>query len=388
MHDTGQTSRKLSIFGLICGFAVGVRLAVHQLMTKALPFSIALAVGMAFQSTPSVVARQSPTVSTKERLDVIKRAQVWQATNVAAMNLRQGPPQNTFSGDVVTCDYVDKKFGGRTPKFGCRMSGHERVLKVRYGRNNNEVYAGVAATRLLWALGFGADGLYPVRVICRGCPPAIAAEGAVSGSGAVTLDTAAIEDAFGGEEIEARGATAGWSWDELDQVDDKAGGASVKQRDALKLLAVLIQHSDNKPEQQRLVCLDGGDSRRELADCPSPFMMIHDVGVTFGRANLLNRPDVGSVNLEEWAKTPVWKTPEHCVANLSASQTGTMQNPVISEGGRRFLADLLAQLSDRQLHDMFAVARFDQKSSGGAPIDAWVAAFKQKRHEIAALRCR
>jgi len=28
----------------------------------------------------------------------------------------------------------------------------------------------VAATRLLWALGFPADGMYPVRVICRGTP--------------------------------------------------------------------------------------------------------------------------------------------------------------------------------------------------------------------------
>ena len=35
---------------------------------------------------------------------------------------------------------------------------------------NGEVYAEVAATRLLWALGFGADRVYPVTVVCKGCP--------------------------------------------------------------------------------------------------------------------------------------------------------------------------------------------------------------------------
>ena len=32
-------------------------------------------------------------------------------------------------------------------------------------------------------------------------------------------------------------------------------GAPRAQRDALKLLAVFLQHTDRKPEQQRIVCL-------------------------------------------------------------------------------------------------------------------------------------
>ena len=40
---------------------------------------------------------------------------------------------------------------------------------MKYGRYNGEVYAEVAATRLLWALGFPADRNYPVRVVCAGC---------------------------------------------------------------------------------------------------------------------------------------------------------------------------------------------------------------------------
>ena len=155
-----------------------------------------------------------------------------------------------------------------------------------------------------------------------------------------------------------------------------------------KLLAVLIQHTDNKAEQQRLVCLDGGKTRPALAACRHPFMMIHDLGLTFGRANLFNRAGAGSVNFEEWSKTPVWKDAARCVGNLSASQTGTLDDPVISEGGRQFLANLLGQITDRQLHDLFSTAGFAEKPSGSAPIASWVTAFKHKRDEISSMHCR
>ena len=45
------------------------------------------------------------------------------------------------------------------------------VVKVKYGENNGEVFAEVAASRLFWALGFPVDRIYPVKVLCRNCPP-------------------------------------------------------------------------------------------------------------------------------------------------------------------------------------------------------------------------
>src|ERR1041384_2417867 len=108
-----------------------------------------------------------------ERDAALARAQVWTPTRVATMDVRIGPRgRGSFAPEqTVTCDYVDTKLPGNTPKFACRIDGDE--VKIRYGRTNGEVYAGVAATRLLWALGFGADALYPVHVICRGCPPTL-----------------------------------------------------------------------------------------------------------------------------------------------------------------------------------------------------------------------
>jgi len=325
-----------------------------------------------------------------ERAALIRRAQVWKATDVAAMDIKAGPRlEGAFApGETVTCDYVQERFSGKTPKFACAITQGDKV-KVRYGRENGEVYAGVAATRLLWTLGFGADALYPVHVVCRGCPAGLATEGKIE-PGQVVFDVAAIERKLPGADLETRGGGQGWAWTELDLVNERAGGPPLEQRDALKLIAVFLQHTDNKPEQQRLICLDP-TLEHGAAGCLEPFMLIHDLGLTFGRANLLNRQSVGSVNLENWAKTPIWQDRERCMANLSQSQTGTLSDPVISEGGRKFLANLLSQLSDRQLQDLFEVARFPERTLsegiGGWPVPAWVEAFKQKRDDITGTIC-
>src|ERR1700741_4906280 len=104
----------------------------------------------------------------------IARAALWNATDVAAMNLKDGP---RGAGDfpfraLVECNYLDKKLDGDSPKFACTI-GHDDEVKVKFGGNNGEVFGEVLATRLLWALGFGADRMYPVNVICHGCPEAL-----------------------------------------------------------------------------------------------------------------------------------------------------------------------------------------------------------------------
>lgn len=326
-------------------------------------------------------------VSRKERDAAIRHAQLWTATDIPSMNLRTGPKRDGFGpDDIVTCHYVEKDFGGNTLKFGCQRDGDDDVMKVRSGRDNGEVYANVAATRILWALGFGADAVYPVRVVCEGCPGKMAAEGAAA-PGGVTFDIAAIEQKFPGHDIDAHNNEPGWAWADLDKIDEQSGGASTSERDALRLLAVFLQHTDNKPQQQRLVCR-GKDFNPETGACAQPFMMIHDVGQTFGRANLFDRAALSSVNYERWSTAAIWNDTERCIGNLAPSQRGTLSDPIISEGGRKFLSDLLSQLSDRQLADAFSVARFDRKPHGGAPIDDWVAAFKHKREEIDSVRCR
>jgi hypothetical protein len=91
-------------------------------------------------------------------------------------------------------------------------------------------------------------------------------------------------------------------------------------------------------------------------------MMMHDVGLTFGHANFANRMSIGSVNFDEWSTTPIWRNAKACVGHMSQSHAGTFGNPKDSEAGRQFLADLLVQLTDRQLRDLFDVARRPSES--------------------------
>lgn len=349
--------------------------------------ALSLSTACAMKASPKAGALDEATHAA-----IVGRAEVWKPTRVRSMNLRTGPPgPGAFKpNELVHCKYVQREMGGNTPKFACILPNGDEV-RVKYGRDNGEVFAEVAATRLLWALGFGADRVYPVRVACTGCPPM---DDESSDPRTVRTRTrfeyAAIERRMPGREIDGPDGS-GWSWDELNAVSPRAGSQALAHRDALTLLAVMIQHTDSKRQQQRLVC-QGAPRARADAACARPFLFISDVGKTFGKANIFNRDKPGSVNLEAWARTPVWAGDTGCTANLPKSLTGTLENPTISEQGRRFLAGLLVQLSDKQLYDLFDVARFpDREGSPDATrrdeVRAWVNAFKQKVQEVAGRAC-
>ena len=364
--------------------------------------------------------RKDPYATPEMRRAAIQRAQVWAPSDVPSRDLRIGPegPGAFPPNATINCNHLAKKMDGSTPKFACVIPPDDE-LKVKYGKHNGEVYAEVAAARLLWALGFGAERVYPVRVVCKGCPPPILHD----------TDVASVERKMPGTDIDTSHIT-GWAWPELDLVDPAAGGAPRAQRDALKLLATLIQHTDSKPEQQRLICMpkhadpevetkaeekkekkeeqkelkkeekkdvkreeQGKEAKNGGGACAETFMMVHDLGQTFGHANVFNRSSVGSVNLKEWSRAPVWQDPARCIAYLPKSNSGSLESPRISEEGRQFLANLLTQLTDAQLHDLFEVARFPQRwdpaenPENAATVEQWVDAFKKKRDAVVNHQC-
>ena len=333
-----------------------------------------------------------PNLLTKSsRLAFIQKAQVWRPTDIPGMNLREGPRgAGSFRpNELVTCDYVERPKSGTTPKFHCALADGE-IVKVRYGAHNGEIVGSVIATRLLWALGFAADRVYPVRVRCRGCAPD-PWHGGAHGGEVHEFDPAVIERKATGHEMWEGRKPAGWAWKELDLVDEAQGGAPREQRDALRLLAVFMQHSDTHNAQQKLLCLP--DGLTAAGDCEKPFMLLHDVGKTFGHSSLFNRMGSSSVNFDAWSQTPIWRNRTDCVGYLSKSYSGTLGDPHISDAGRQFLLALLQQLTDRQLNDLFDVAGVDRQNaplraaSLHSSVDEWVAAFKSKRDEIATHVC-
>lgn len=344
-----------------------------------------------------VAATRLSAVAPSTRLAYLKRAQVWSATPTSTLDLEAGPAIKGAlpTGAEITCDYSEppQALGGVTPKFYCRRG--DDVLKVRYGAGNGEVYASIAGSRLFWALGFGADAQYPVRITCRNCPidpwlwktPQRVPE--------QRFDPATVERRFPGVTIESH-ESEGWKWTELDEVEPAAGGAPLAHRDALKLLAVFVQHGDNGSDQQRLICLPEGVHRGpEGETCSRPFLVVHDLGATFGGAGRLTRNGSAKLQLSEWSQKPIFKDREKCIADLRDSIHGDMHDPYIHEAGRRFLSERLALLSRRQIRDLFTAARVEEhkemvEENGRerpVTVDDWVEVFLRKRAEIANERC-
>ena len=366
--------------------------------------------------------------SPKDRLAAMHMALLYAPRAVADADIITGPEQDKKQfqlhfNDKVICDFATpgSQMGGKTQKFACKITRvesangqvqtltpdmEEEPVKVKFGSDDNEVYAEVVATRLMWALGYYADAWFSVRVECHNCP-----ENPESGSGAVgtkTFDPATIVRKFPWHKMtEAGKDDQGWSWKEL----DTANGRPTYERDGLKLLASFMQHSDNKPPQQRLVChKENIDSTTQppTTTCDKSVMLVQDVGATFGTGGAFTGNSSAKMNLNGWSNLAVWKKvgtdakPAQCQAILhkSLSAHDGLGDPMISEEGRRFDAGLMCQLSDHQIEDLFRASRvaempeFHNKDGSfktgvdeASILRHWVEAFKKKREELASGRC-
>ena len=425
---------------------------------------LVLTAAIVFLCIPSAAwgaAQDGPTrlaVSKQERLHQLEQAQILIDRETGTLDLLTGPIDGlTFDpATVVACEYhlPGARLGGATPKFLCRVGG--TVYKVKYlpsahygttsknGRSaDREIYAEVAATRLFWALGFGADQVFLTTVICHGCPasphdgPNEREQRTRAYSRSVRpIGIALIERRFAGLPI-AAGGSEGWTWSELHQHAGRADastpplaapesanrGPSIReQAEALQLLQVFVQHGDCKPEQQRLVCLPGGAVPRSSdaatrsstvghspdADddeaagglghvCQSPFALVDDLGATFGGAGAFTGSGA-KMSLSNWAKKPVFDETTYrttggvCRGVLAPSMScsGGIENPLITEAGRQLLLNRLRQLSDAQLRDLFVAARVTDFCDDAAEcgVEAWVAVFKDKVSQIATHPCR
>lgn len=318
----------------------------------------------------------------------LRQARVWKATDVAAADLSANPPDPTglLSEPIVRCRYLSEPARGTTQKFNCVMPDGE-VVKVKYG-HTGEIQAELAATRLLTALGFGADRMYLIpRLRCYGClrTPFYAAWAldylhlrdrvmhTVPLDAYTDFDWVAVERHFDGAAIETSDRK-GWEWIELDNIDPSAG-ATRAERDALRLAAMLLAHWDNKASNQRLVCLSdpAGSDRR----CPRPFALIQDLGATFGP---------NKVDLDNWKQAPIWIDRARCTVSMRPFpyDGATFHDREISEAGRHLMVRQLAALGDRQLVTLFTAARFAEFSGHGAggDVNAWARVLRAKIQDI------
>jgi hypothetical protein len=332
-------------------------------------------------------AREARVLSPAARHEALRRAKVRTRTRAANFDFAMNPPDPSglLSAPLVTCQYRGKEAHGTTPKFDCVLQDGE-VVKVKYGPTA-EIPAEIAASRLLSAIGFGADRVYLVpRVRCYGCgrSPFYAAwildrfhlrralTDALPAGGYTDFEWAAVERPFPGVEVETEDGS-GWAWYELDTIDSTVG-ATRAEVDALRLAAVFVGHWDNKSENQRLVCADTPVSGR----CAEPFAFIQDLGSSFGPRKL---------DLNRWQQTPVWADRDRCRVSMRDMPYagGTFGDVEISEEGRQLLARELTRLTEAQIVTLFSAARVPEFAATGAAADAraWAAAFRAKVRQIA-----
>ena len=314
---------------------------------------------------------------------------------------------------------------------------YDALVEVTDGskNGNREVFSAVAESRLLWALGFNSDPIYPILIDCRDCP-----KDPMSGKGPREQHSylAIYQPQFSDLVMVDRSEqNQGWRWGELGRAIDSLPDGDLRSRqrqhfDALMLMGVILQHGDRKPEQQRLGCHGGlnleagevrplsvrGDKEDSLAvfferpgatACDSPDVVVQDVGATFGGAGRTSNDSTAKMNLKKWTARPVFHpaskgepglVPE-CRGQLIVSMAAgdeSLGHPRIGEAGRLFLLDQLRRLTDDRLRAILTAARIEKMSDGHswrAPnsaveykgIDAWVAAFKHKVRQIEERTC-
>jgi len=323
-------------------------------------------------------------VSPQVRAAYISQAILWERPNINALSAEQileGEPATLQPDQLISCTYLDKKrkeLGGTTPKFECRAQDGE-VYRVKYGFKSHTT---VAASRLFWALGFGAPISTPVKVVCAGCPPDPWKTHRPF-TGENTFNEAVVQEMKEGKEITLPGkAELGWSWkNDLPLVSEKQGGSTRAQVDALKLIAVLVQHGDSKPAQQKLICRPR-DYDEIKNECRQPYMYIYDIGESFGSDGLKVHP----LNFDRWKNKTIFMDSTTCIGNLRQNvgngRTGLTQ-PRISEEGRLFLAEVLRQfIADRsRVVAMFAAAHMEMAEPRHTA-DEWADVFISKANEI------
>ncbi len=354
--------------------------------------AVALVALWVFGAVPVRTQSQSPmstkVVSPEQRVELLSRATVWQPPRVPISEAHLGSDRDAKS---LSCQFEVTELGGTARKFDCRDESGMR-LRVKYG-GSPEIPSEVAAARLLATLGFGADGMaLAEKLRCFGCPkdPFVVMKAVdltqtdgiykkfVDYDKFVDFEWVAVERRHSGRAIASKDLS-GWSFFELEKIEPAKGGAPRAHVDALRLLAVFLAHWDNKAENQRLVCLSEQDWAEDQS-CRKPFAMLQDLGAAFGPRK---------VDFDGWQQTPVWKDRGRCIVTMeSLPYSGsTFQDVQISEAGRRHLATLMTQLTDRQLTDLFSGARFDQRAESLfmppiKPAADWARVFQDKVRQI------
>jgi hypothetical protein len=286
-----------------------------------------------------------------------------------------------------------------------------KYLKPSYPDHNtryNEVSTEVAASRIMWVLGFPADHVYPLgSAACIGCT-------ADPFGNNLKDNTASLKDAPSvfkvvsaeretpWERINPEGDET-WSWS--DAAKFYADGERTHQQrveyDAYRLALGLFHYHNAIAQQNRLACAQWApETPGQPRVCQRPMIFVQDLGSTFGKAkgatDLFGTNPRGSFS--DWESQTIFTNPQTC--ELRATLDGDKH--ALKEA-QELTIQRLGRLDPQTVKTIFSVARFqlmDQKQlrrlrDGGsqnpeeAALDEWTNTFLKRIQEIkSATNCK
>jgi hypothetical protein len=263
-----------------------------------------------------------------------------------------------------------------------------------HSRRDNEVFTQVAATRLLWALGFPADSQYSALAVnCVGCSTDPFKDNLKENTAALTdravaFRVAAVERLFPGDALEVNDDDT-WSWTDAAQL--YAGSWNRDQKvafDAYRLALGMLAYHNPLDSQNRLVCAEWKAGAAGPRICSRVVMMVQDVGSTFGKPGSFGN---SRGDFSDWETERVFANADRCELQYPLKNAAT-----VLEDARALLARRLETLDRERVRAIFYAARFDMmdlkqvnrlrhgggSDSGQAAIDEWTNAFMQRAAEV------
>jgi len=338
--------------------------------------------------------------------------QCWHMTPDGAFYSKKGEPIKADAVKVVIAADKDGEKSASLYAANDTNNEHEikadhfkiKYLKPPYPNHNvrfNEVFTEVAASRIMWFLGFPADHVYPVgSAACIGCTAdpfdADLKDNKASLKDAPTVfKVVSAERETPWDQIKPDGDET-WSWTDAAKFysDGEWTHQQKVQYDAYRLALGMIHYHNAITQQNRLVCTHwASDTPGKSKSCQNTMIFAQDLGSTFGKAK--GGLDVFGTNprgdFSAWESQTVFANPATC--ELRVNMDGDKQ--VLKEA-QDFMIQRLTHMDEPTVKTIFRTARFqmmDQKQlkrlrAAGAkdPEDAalneWTTTFLKRIDEI------
>ncbi len=229
-----------------------------------------------------------------------------------------------------------------------------------HDRRFNEVFTELAAGRILWALGFPADHVYPVAsVACVGCTGSPFESNLEQNAAALTtapnlFPMVTVERDIPWTEIDPENDET-WSWRDAARFYSN-GAWSAQQKleyDAYRLALGLFNYHNAIDVQNRVACAEFKPGASDPRVCVKPYVFVQDLGSTFGKDKFLFANSRGV--FKDWQSQTVFKNAGSC--ELRATLLGDRR---VLKAAQDVMTERANKLDRATVREIFKVARFDQ----------------------------